>query len=51
MFVCTCGFESATECDLMSHMIECHVLSYGLESSCSVDGVTSSYPETPARAA
>jgi hypothetical protein len=31
MFACVCGFEAATEGDLMSHMLDRHRLSYGIE--------------------
>jgi hypothetical protein len=31
MIACVCGFEASTEGDLMSHMRDCHRLSYGLE--------------------
>jgi hypothetical protein len=34
MIACICGHEALTEDDLKSHFIECHSLSYGLESSC-----------------
>lgn len=34
MFACTCGYESQTEGDLMSHVLECHCLPYGLEQCC-----------------
>ncbi len=32
MVVCICGHETMTEGELLSHIIECHTLSYGLTS-------------------
>jgi hypothetical protein len=34
MYLCTCGYAAETECDLMSHFIERHTLSYGLVLYC-----------------
>lgn len=34
MYTCTCGHAAETEGDLMSHVIERHVLSYGVELYC-----------------
>ena len=34
MYTCTCGHAAETEGDLMSHFIERHCLSYGVELSC-----------------
>ncbi len=41
MFACICGFDAESEGDLMSHVLERHIRSYGLETcshreSCSV---------------
>lgn len=37
MSMCTCGHAAATECDLMSHFIERHCLSYGIALFCPLD--------------
>jgi hypothetical protein len=34
MYLCTCGYAAEAECDLMSHFIEQHALSYGLALYC-----------------
>lgn len=36
MLVCICGYTAQTESDLMSHFLECHRLSYGLENCCPI---------------
>jgi len=32
MIACVCGFEAVTEGDLMSHVLDRHLRSYGLEA-------------------
>ena len=42
MYQCTCGYGAQTEGDLMSHFIECHAASYGIETCCPVGNLCAS---------